>query len=39
MKLYKVARLGQNNEKGQKLENQEFRRKSFIVSGENGEKL
>ena len=37
MKLYKVLQHGQNNEKGEKLENQEFRRKSFIVSGEKGE--
>ena len=31
--------LGQNNEKDEKLENEEFRRKSFVVSGEKGDYL
>ena len=36
MKIYKVVPLGQNDEKGEQLENQEFREK-IIVGGEKGE--
>ena len=37
MKIFKVVPLGQNDEKGEQLENQEFRQKCFIFAGENGE--
>ena len=37
MKIYKVVPLGQNDEKGEQLENQEFREKKIIVGGEKGE--
>ena len=29
MKIYKVVPLGQNDEKGEQLENQEFREKNY----------
>ena len=37
MKIYKVVPLGQNDEKGEQLENKEFRKKCFIFGGEKGE--
>ena len=33
----KVLGLGQNDEKGEQVENQEFRKVCFIVGGEKGE--
>ena len=31
MKIYKVVPLGQNDEKGEQLENKEFRKKMFYL--------
>ena len=39
MKIFKVVPLGQNDEMGEQLENQEFRKVCFIVGGEKGEQL
>ena len=39
MKIYKVVPLGKNDEKGEQLENQEFRKKCIIFGGEKGEQL
>ena len=36
MKIFKVVPLGQNDEKGEQLENQDFRKKYFIFGGEKG---
>ena len=39
MKIQKVVWLGKNVEKGEQLENEEFRKQYFIGSGEKVEKL
>ena len=39
MKIQKVVWLGKNDEKGEQLENEEFRKIYFIGSGEKVEKL
>ena len=39
MKIYKVLPLGQNDEKGEQLENEEVRNFFFIGTGEKVEKL
>ena len=39
MKIQKVVWLGKNDEKGEQMENEEFRKIQFIGSGEKVEKL
>ena len=39
MKIYKVVLLSQNDEKGEQLENQDFRKIGFIFGGEKGQQL